>query len=851
MSRDLDIERTIRDGERNQDAKRLIHNWCRHARVEKFGGTGLIEMQTGLPIGHHSMVCDFAPASGMASWLLEESAVRFHDAHCAGCSHRVPVALPNLAMLVAQRDDDRQDAQKRAKETQRAKEAALRARVTVRAELRTILPVLAKTFMDDLDRLDTDRDEQAATRVIESARLAPEILVPALTEYLFSVLEGDDHWLDEPGLTLLADTPDQPRLIRCAMKCLREGYALDLAAATVMQRLDHIDAADVPGAVIGLAYVATPPRSEFGQPHRDDGDPSPLTQLADSFPEPVERGLLALLTHRDQLRVGVATRAMGLLITRSERWIRPFLRPLAGHLSRLDFLVEIERDSELRKIAHDPQMALACAFLAAPELADEELMRQFESASNEGEGRVAGVYARVLRLAHRTHDSSLVVGPAHTHAFVVAIRRLAALSATSDNSQVTQQVLSALRHPSSALAPAAKAAMDVLLGTAAVLDSKLQAPEPEPSILTPPHPLAEMEKANRRSNLWYLRAALLELAIHGALADAEGLARFEAFLSQRGLLGDTFEAAIVREISPVLATSAGLKTMLPYLYSAMVGASVAGRAAAADALKDIGSRRFADLPDLVADSLVLMLFDPYVIVHKAAVKALCRLRPPAHFHRMVDVALENLIVAYRGGNDPEFLLECIEAKVKTHRSEGPLPDAQGQVLLALIAELEPSLLLRSGHRFFLKEFQHLDGWAALVLGWVGQCREDYELEHALKLVADLPPGACAPQVPAILQAVASDPSNLELCSTFVELLTRDRAWLGATQVAELHVASFLDTVRNRARRIQAQQLERRVRFEYLISEGRFEEALSLSEICMKVDDELVQLLNTDEKFPHF
>lgn len=851
MSRDRDIERAIRDGERNQDAKHLIHNWCRHARVEKFGGTGLIEMETGLPIGQHSMVCDFAPASGMATWLLAESAVRFHDANCLNCPHRVPVALPNLAMLVAQRDADRKNAQTRAQEAQRAKEAALQARSTVRAELRKILPVMAKTFMDDLDRLDADRDEQAATRVIESARLAPEILVPALTEYLFSVLEGDDHWLEGTGLTLLADTPDQHRLVRCAMKCLREGYALDLAAAMVMQRLAHIDASDVPGAVIGLAYVATPPRSEFGHPYRDDGDPSPLTQLADSFPEPVERGLLALLTHRDQLRVCITARAIGLLITRSERWIRPFLRPLAGHLSRLDFLVEIERDSELRKIAHDLQVALASAFLAAPELADEELMRQFESASNEGEGRVAGVYEHVLRLAHRARDSSLVVGPAHTHAFVVAIRRLAALSATSDNSQVTQQVLSALRHPSAALAPAAKAAMDVLLGTAAVLDSKLQAPEPEPSILTPPHPLAEMEKANRRSNLWYRRAALLELAIHGALADAEGLARFEAFLSQRGLLGDTFEAAIVREIAPVLATSAGLKTMLPYLYGAMVGASVAGRAAAADALKDIGSRRFADLPDLVADSLVLMLFDPYVIVHKAAVQALGRLRLPAHFHRMVVVALENLIVAYRGGSDPEFLLECIEAKVNTYRGEGPLPEAQGQILLALIAELEPSLLLRSGHRFFLREFQHLDGWAALVLGWVGQCREYYELEHALELVADLPPGACAPQIPAILQAVATDPANLQLCSTFVELLTRDRAWLGATQVAALHVAAFPDTVRERARLMQAQQLERRVRFEYLISEGRFEEALALGEIWMRADDELTQLLKTDEKFPLF
>lgn len=848
MSRD--IERAIHDGERNQDAKGLIHNWCRHARVEKFGGTGMIEMQTGLPIGHHAMVCDFASASGMATWLLEESAVRFHDANCVGCPHRVPVALPNLTMLVARRDADRQDAETRAQDAQRAKEAALQARAAVRAELRATLPVLAKAFMDDLDRLDAERNEQAATRLIESARLAPEILVPALTEYLFSVLEGDDHWLGAAALTILADTLDQRRLVRCGMKCLRQGYALELAAATVTQRLDHVEATDVPEAVMGLAYVASPPRSDFGGPHRDDGDPDPLTQVADRFPEAVERGLLTLLARRDRLRVGVTSRAMGVLIARNTRWIRPFLRPLAAHLSRLDVLVEFERESELRQIVHDLQVTLAHAFLAVPDLADDELMRQFESASPDGEGRVAGVYEHVLRHADRDRDAK-PVNPAHTQAFGVAIRRLAALSATSGNNAVTQQVLSAFRRRSTPLAPAAKAAMDVLLGTAAVLDSELQAPEPGSSVLTRPDPLAEMEKANRRSSLWYLRAALLELAIHGALTDAEGLARFEAFLSQRGVLGDSFEAAIVREIAPLLATITGLKTMLPYLYSAMVGASVAGRAAAADALKEIGSQRFADLPDLVPDSLVLMLFDPYVIVHKAAVQALGRLQLPAHFHRVVAAALDNLIVAYRGENDPEFLLECIEAKVTTYCGEGPLSEAQGQVLLALIAELEPSVLLRSGHRYFLRQFQHFDGWAALALGWVGQCREEYELEHALELVADLPLGACAPQFPAIVEAVAIDPSNPQLCSTFVELLTRDRAWHGATQVAALHVAAFPDTVRERARRLQAQQLERRVRFEYLISEGKLDEALGLGQAWMQADNELAQLSKNDEKFPFF
>src|SRR3546814_5025400 len=108
-------------------------------------------------------------------------------------------------MLVAQRDADRQDAETRAQDAKRVKVAMLQARAAVRAELRATLPVLAKAFMEDLDRLDAERNEQAATRLIESARLAPEILVPTLTEYLLSVLEGDDHWLEAAALTILAD----------------------------------------------------------------------------------------------------------------------------------------------------------------------------------------------------------------------------------------------------------------------------------------------------------------------------------------------------------------------------------------------------------------------------------------------------------------------------------------------------------------------------------------------------------------------------------------------------------------------------------------------------------------------
>ncbi|MGU2444172.1 hypothetical protein ACTXHA_27545 [Burkholderia cenocepacia] len=91
-------------GQRNQEVKILIQNWCGHARIEKAGGTGMIEAATGFPIGHHSMACDHAPAGGIATWYLEEAALAFYDRNCINCTVRQPLRFPNLVELVGRRD---------------------------------------------------------------------------------------------------------------------------------------------------------------------------------------------------------------------------------------------------------------------------------------------------------------------------------------------------------------------------------------------------------------------------------------------------------------------------------------------------------------------------------------------------------------------------------------------------------------------------------------------------------------------------------------------------------------------------------------------------------------------------
>lgn len=190
MTDDRDIANAIKAGERNREVTELIHNWCTHARVEKFGGVGIIEMQTGLPIGHHSMACDHASAGGIASWNLADAALDFHDRNCVGCTLRIPRRLPNLTQLIRERDEALKQAalQKQRLADERAR--AFARRQSRRDELRQLIPVGSETILEQLEELDRDPTDTRREQLFQTARLAPEIFSADIVEHLFSLLEA-------------------------------------------------------------------------------------------------------------------------------------------------------------------------------------------------------------------------------------------------------------------------------------------------------------------------------------------------------------------------------------------------------------------------------------------------------------------------------------------------------------------------------------------------------------------------------------------------------------------------------------------------------------------------------------
>lgn len=183
------IAKAIRIGEENAVVIELYQNFCSNLEVERFGGTGLVEDQTGLPIGSRSFKCQYASAGGMAGMNLEMIALDFYDRNCKGCAKRIPVRLPNLSKLVADRDDAYKQQELLAKKQTDAKEAAYRVRREARDSTKLNCDEPTAGLIDAIDRLDQTGTSEAGVVLVELARVASHAFDPRVTGSLYSLAE--------------------------------------------------------------------------------------------------------------------------------------------------------------------------------------------------------------------------------------------------------------------------------------------------------------------------------------------------------------------------------------------------------------------------------------------------------------------------------------------------------------------------------------------------------------------------------------------------------------------------------------------------------------------------------------
>ncbi|QDL36479.1 hypothetical protein [Rhodoferax sediminis] len=812
---EAEFERHVRTGERNKQILELVHNWCSHAEVRNHGGTGLIAQYTGLPLGMLGMHCDHAPAGGVAGWYLEVGVLDFYDRNCVHCDKRQAVRLPNLIQLVGERDREVARRKEESERAQAAAAAARDARKRRRDALRVSQSAATCALLDDLEALDNSRSKDARTRVVETARLAPEILTPPIVEYFFELAASDAGGCQAEALDVLRHVgADAKRLTAAALNCLVHHNSIDTAARIVTVNPSLAEEAAVEAAVPALVGLASPPRPQFGDRERHL-QPEPLLAVFAAWPEPVNRGIQRLLDSRQSYRIRIGTAALKVLSPVDPYLLGRFAKTLVAKLVRAHLLIdEDEADRELNMVCSDLQRSLAAALLQEPMATDQLIADFFEGASSEGEARLARVYEEVFRFTYRGKETltDTVAG--------VVLSRIVRLASTSHNDKVLTEIIQMLRTGSSDLLGAARQALDVVLGAAALLDDRLEAFDGEQKLKANTTPLQALEAQNARSTLYYIRESFSDMAAKAAQGDRLATQSYVEFLGRIDESRSGLSSALLKESHHLIATPEGLNLVLPELYAGLVGASTLERAAAAKTLGEAGKERIADLPELVLEAFVLLLRDPYVIVHKAATTALGNIPLPPHLEQSADSALLQLILVYSSGKDAEdFLLRCMQLYLHRFADERQLRGELATVFIRILNRVSASRELRelnSMSKFLKDEPEYVD---LVIRVFEDEDVSDYGEEDAMELAYLIPDEQVLKRADDLVKVAVRRHGRALYVGAIVEILTRAGAWAQAVTAAKASWEHLPDTVPMRRVKWVGQLQLVAVQFEAAVATG--------------------------------
>jgi hypothetical protein len=104
-STDRAFEDAVALGRQNQVTVELARRHCLNMEFLEFGGRGMAEEVSGLPINMRRVHCPFGRPLGSASMNLQRLAIEFYETNCVGCEYRRPTGqLPNLASVVEERN---------------------------------------------------------------------------------------------------------------------------------------------------------------------------------------------------------------------------------------------------------------------------------------------------------------------------------------------------------------------------------------------------------------------------------------------------------------------------------------------------------------------------------------------------------------------------------------------------------------------------------------------------------------------------------------------------------------------------------------------------------------------------
>lgn len=835
MDVDKSIQEALAIGQKNKATMALVRNWCKHASVRKTGGMGLVEQMSGLPIGHMSVECPHAPAGGMATWDLVDAAIDFHDRNCAQCTQRKPVGLPNLSKLIGERNTEATRRKRESDEAEAKLREELEARDRVRDALRSTLTTVQVTVVDQIRALDHTPSEASAQALAATASMAPDHFPASVVNHLFDLaLKGSHHCVQGCFDALVALQADPKRLCALALQLLGR-YSLREQAAAVVERHADLAESNLIGAAVPALISLANPRyyPMMGSSSRINPSPAALFALYRHHANDVKAALESLLNTRSANRVEAAARGIRSLAAVDPQLPLKFARDLVAKLARARHLLP-DLDSHDPEPAGNIRSAVVAAYRQNPPEVDAILQSYFMEADDQSKAAVIEVYRDVFRRTRADGETELPGEPER-----IAFSRIIWTSTMVETPEALRFLQYAMHGDLSDLTPSPEDEIDNLLGAAAVIDDKVQRlKKPAAPTLTDPTPepardyLRVMERQNTISMFQGIQSTFARWACEASgAAGPTRVAKLVEFGRQLPDDRDDLRAALLGNYDHAAVSAETLNVLLPELYAALVGPSPVLRSTAATILGELPRARLNQLPDLVFEAFIPLLTDSFVIVHRAAVRALHRISVPPAFGAQVRDGLVLLIECYRRhrSNDA-FLLDCLQLLGDRYPEDYPYDGRYGRIVFA---ELMTCAVLEVGRdvrawAYRLRAYPQLPELLVRLLGddeSYGTYRKDVFALFDQLTVPQIK--ACAAQLIACGRAEASHEQGWPL--PVINALSRAQLWDEAVTVAQLAHDAIPSELRVRPSRLSSELVLHACRYEQAIASGRLGDLQAIAE----------------------
>ncbi len=816
------FQQTIRAGEKNLKTLKLIRNWCSHAKVVKHGGVGLIERETGLPIGHHFIECPHASAGGMAAWDLADTAVDFYDRNCFDCKLRKPVGLPNLSEIIAERDRAIQSRQSEKLQNERLIAERLASREALRATIRQHLNALQCTTLDHIGELDRTRSKTNATALVELSQLAPETFAPLIIEHVVTLASSQEYWLVEPSLQVLERLCiDGEVLCSLALKSLQSHDAVSVAARIAEKYADQANPLMIEDALPAIIHLANPAQSPFSSQQPRTSMTGPLRRLHEAHPDAVKEGLRHLLEYTDAEQVSIGARGLTVVLDRMNIGAGLLERVLVSKIARAHLLIR-GRDDAVDDAITEMVRVVTRIFLENPEVIDRLISEYKIAVTDEGQSRLFKVYESALReLRFPDRDGKMQetkgrVNQAHRLAF----RRMVVLATTARGYEVQSTASSLFNGDPYALTQLVEEETDLLLGNSAILNTALDEHE-----TNKPEQADELTWVTRQNYQSYLTSLMNSFVRWTCITAGKSPASVIIVLEFMKALPEQdtrLRGAIIGEFAGLMNSTDNLLICLPEYYSAMVGSSQLVRAYAATTMSKIRAQLRDDMPSLVFEAFSTLLQDSYVIVHQAAVRSLATIEVPEDLRSVVTIYIYNLINTYmQSRSDDDFVIECVQLCITIFLKREQVDGQAGAALIDILMRLAPGKVARR-LRYRLQALESNAMYPDLLFRLL--CDREamsYQHEEILTSLHRIPLAEIQTHRDQLIafgnQAIQD--GKLQELDGIIELLTASGGWSEAAQISATAFDGIADNVRERPRRLRMRLRSTACTLESAISKG--------------------------------